>query len=246
VGGDLVRELEVADIRLVIRTSSASLIEAIDDLLPGDAAGPTSRDSEPVELHEGHTRLRAGSPSSLADVTAEELPAALRGILGSALDRRGGALLHGAGVVVEGSALLCIAPSEGGKTTLCGKLASRVPVLSDETVALRLDGPGPRLAGTPFWSGERLPTANGLFPLLAVCFLRKGPGELTPMGQPEPLSELLLEWHLPERPGAAAAALARASSLVSRLPLFALRSTLDGDPLPLLRRATQTGMQRAG
>ena len=246
VVGHLVRELDVAAIRLVLRTSKASILEALDKLLPPHSAEEAPPDSEEIELHEGSTKLRNDGQSLVADVGPGELPRALRGILVDALDRRGGALLHGAAVVVEDQAVLCIAPSEGGKTTLCGKLAGRLPVLSDETVALRLDGPGPQLGGTPFWSGDRLPTASGLFRLAAICFLRKGPNQLTPMGQREALSELLLEWHLPERPDAAADALARANALVSAVPLFALHSTLEGDPLPLLRRAAQAGMQRAG
>ena len=243
----MVRELEVAGIRLVLRTSSETLVQALDDLLPpGAAAGPPSLEPEEIELHEGSTKLRNDGQRLAADVAPGELPRALRGILVDLLDRRGGALLHGAAMVIDGQAMLCVAPSEGGKTTLCGKVAGRAPVLSDETVALRLDLQKPRVAGTPFWSGEPLPTASGLFPLAAICFLRKGPNQLTPMGQREALSELLLEWHLPERPDAAADALARANALVSAVPLFALHSTLDGDPLPLLRRAAHAGMQRAG
>ncbi len=245
--GHSVRELEVAAIRLVLRTSSGALVEALDDLLPpGVGTGPPDLATEEIALREGSTRLRHDGQHLTADVGPGELARALRGILVDALDRRGGALLHGAAVVVEGAAVLCIAPSDGGKTTLCGKLAGRVPVLSDETVALRLDLGGPRLAGTPFWSGEPLPTASGLFPVAAICFLRKGPPHLTPLSRREALSELLLEWHLPERPAAAADALARATALVSTVPLFALRSTLESDPLPLLRDATQARIQGAG
>jgi hypothetical protein len=258
----MVRELDVAAIRLVLRSSSTPIIEALDDLLseskapaqglapPGveseKKAASSGEDREHIELHEGATRLRAAGGKMAADVSPGDLPRALRGILVTALDRRGGALLHGAAVVVGGRAVLCIAPSEGGKTTLCGKVGGRAPVLSDETVALRLDGPAPQLAGTPFWSGEPLPTAGGLFPLAAICFLRKGPERLMPLGQREALSELLLEWHLPERPSAAADALARASSLISKVPLFALHTTLEGDPLPLLREAAEAAVHQGG
>jgi hypothetical protein len=246
VPGLSVREHEVAAIRVVLRSSSQSLLEALDDLLPsGDGGEPRGQDCEHVELREGPTMLRFNGISMDVVVAEGELPAALRGILGSALDRRGGALLHGAGIVVDGKAVLCIAPSEGGKTTLCGKIAGRAPILSDETVALRLDDNLPRLAGTLFWSGLSLPTAGGLFPLAAICFLRKGPEALLPLPQPQALSELLLEWHLPERPEASADALARASTLVAQLPLFTLRTTLEGDPLPLLQRAAAAGRHRA-
>ncbi len=251
----MARELNVAAIRLVIGVSSEPLVEALNDLLPegkaparGSAlpgvddepkATSSGEDREHIELHEGPTRLRNIGRNLAADVSPGELPRALRGILVTALDRRGGALLHGAGVVVDGLAVLCVAPSEGGKTTLCGKVAGRAPVLSDETVALRLDGPGPQLAGTPFWSGERLPTTSELFPLAAICFLRKGPAKLASITRAKALGELLLEWHLPERPDAAADALARANALVSTVPLFTLHSTLEGDPLPLLRTAAK-------
>jgi hypothetical protein len=243
VGDRLVRELEVAAIRLVIRASTDPLAGALADLLGGDSppargpAPPASGDCVQIELQEGPTRLRGGPSGIVADVAPGELSAALRGVLVEALDRRGGALLHGAAAVLDGKAILCIAPSEGGKTTLCGKVAGRTPVLSDETVALRLDGPSPRLSGTPFWSGERLPTESGLFPLAAICFLRKGTMRLAPMAGPDALAELLLEWHLPERPGAASDALSRANLLISLVPLFTLQSTLEGDPLPLLREA---------
>jgi hypothetical protein len=208
-------------------------------------AEPVSRDCEQIELHQGPTALRTDGAGMHVAVATGDLPAALRGILGSALDRRGGALLHGAGIVIDGQAVLCIAPSDGGKTTLCGKVAGRAPVLSDETVALRLDDGLPRLAGTLFWSGPALPTAGGLFPLSAICFLRKGAEALLALPQSEALSELLLEWHLPERPGASADALARASALVAQIPLFTLRTTLESDPLPLLRKAAASTLRRA-
>ena len=247
------RQLAVAGIQFTLRASAAALgeplREGLDDVL-GDVLGSfiPSAEPEPADSEQAFfemapsgeaTKFHADAAGMRIQVAADDPGPGLRGMLVTALDRRGSALLHGAGVVIAGGAVLCIAPSEGGKTTLCGKLAGRVPILSDETVALRLDGVQPLLAGTFFWSGPALPTSAELFPLRAVCFLRKGSVGLFPLPGAVALQELLLEWHLPERPGAAEAALARAAALLAHLPSFTLHTTLDADPLPLLTQAAE-------
>lgn len=191
-----------------------------------------------VDLVEGPPRVERLPAGLRVSATPELIGASLRGLLVTALDAVDGALVHGAAAVLGGRAVLCIAPSEGGKTTLCGKLAGRVPVLSDETLALRLQ-PALEVSGTFWWSGARLPSLGGLFPLGAICFLQKGGERLQPLDRPTALRALLAEWHLPAGAGAAQTAMARAERLLG-LPFWALHTELATDPLPLLQRSLQS------
>jgi hypothetical protein len=232
------RRIEVAGLSFAVR-AEAQMGEALEHLIPAAPASALPVD-ERVKLVEGNKHLTVAEGGEIVATTPlEEVSAAVRGMLVAALDARQGALLHGAGAVLSGRAVLCIAPSEGGKTTLCGKLRGRAPILSDETIALWLEGGKPELAGTCFWSGPKLPTATGRFPLAAVCFLKQGGEGLEPIARAEAVGALLAEWHLPERPNAISDALERASRLLSVVPFVRLRSRLESDPLPLLSAAMQ-------
>jgi hypothetical protein len=229
---------EVAGLGFSITQLPESLVGALDNYCSLCHPVFTSAlGHEQVRFEEGTVAVARDGDEIVVRSTPADLTAGLRGMLVSALDPRGGGLLHGAGVVLDGQAILCVAPSEGGKTTLCGKIAGRVPVLSDETVALWLEETAPKLAGTFFWSGAPLLTAAGNFPLAAICFLEKGGVGLASIERSEALRALLLEWHLPERPGGAADTLARAERLLARVRSFRLRTDLDTDPFPLLMQA---------
>ncbi|MHB1844355.1 MAG: hypothetical protein ACYCWW_05910 [Deltaproteobacteria bacterium] len=152
-----------------------------------------------------------------------------------------GALLHSAGIVIEGRAVLCVAPSGGGKSTLSRRAADRAPVLSDETVCVRWNEPGePLLYGSRFWSGDPLPSLAGGHPLAAICFLRKGPPELRPLGKARAFRELMAETHIPDRPEGFTTIGGFIAGLIERLPCWELSFSLDPaeDPLALVRRAS--------
>jgi hypothetical protein len=151
-----------------------------------------------------------------------------------------GALMHGAGIVLDEQGLLMIAPSGGGKTTVAGLVASQADILSDEIICVRPDA---RLAdryaiyGSCFWSGPVYPSRAGGFPLRAICFLRKGPLGVAPIARSHAILELLRELHLPIGPATAAAdALAFAGQLLEAVPSYAFRFPLDADPVPELRK----------
>ncbi|MHB1295218.1 MAG: phosphoenolpyruvate carboxykinase (ATP) [Anaerolineae bacterium] len=80
-------------------------------------------------------------------------------------------LVHGCGVVVDGQGYLFIGPSGAGKSTVAS-LAGTRRVLNDETVALRAEPGGFRIAGTPFLGDIECPT-SGWHPLHAVLMLRQ-------------------------------------------------------------------------
>ncbi len=146
-----------------------------------------------------------------------------------------GALFHGAGLLVEGAGIACLAPSGGGKSTLSRLCSPRAIVLSDETIGLRRRGDAFEIHGTSFWSDAPLPTSEGAFPLGAVCFLDKGPTKLEPVSRAKAVRGLLAQAHLPARPGATEALLALAEDLTKTIPCLRLSFSLTEDPLPLLR-----------
>ncbi len=234
------RRIEVADLRFAVRSAPARAGQ-LESFLSTERRWETPPD-EVVRLEEGPHALFGDAGEVVVRSPAEEtIVASLRGMLVFALDRRGSALVHGAGAVVDGQAILCVAPSGGGKTTLCGKVAGRLPVLSDETLAIWLDAERPSLAGTFLWSGESLPTLPGRFPLAAICLLAKGDAGVAPVARAEALRALLAEWHLPPHADAGKEALRRAARLVAQVPVFRLSTRLDTDPVPWLRRALQLG-----
>jgi hypothetical protein len=101
-------------------------------------------------------------------------PAALRLLCATLLLDAGGVMLHAAGVVVDGRALVFCGPSGCGKTTIA-RLAGRRRVLSDETTALRPSGDGWRACATPFFGegGPVMGQRNGAAPVRALFFLEK-------------------------------------------------------------------------
>jgi hypothetical protein len=72
----------------------------------------------------------------------------LRVVYGTLALRRGGFLLHAAGIVRDGGAHLFFGPSGSGKTTTC-RLSDGARILSDDLV-LVLPGGAPRAASIPF------------------------------------------------------------------------------------------------
>jgi hypothetical protein len=98
--------------------------------------------------------------------------AALKALLGVAVYRRGGLLLHAAGVAFPRGALVALGPSGAGKSTL-SRLAVEAGgvLLSEETVAVF---PSAEVWATPFRSDYDAPRGQLTARLAALLTLNKG------------------------------------------------------------------------
>jgi hypothetical protein len=98
----------------------------------------------------------------------------LRVLYSILLARSGGALVHGAAVKTARGAWLMVGMSGAGKSTLCQQ--GFETVLGNELVAIRREGEGFRVCGTPFW-GDSVPgRVSESAELVRLCMLRKGGG----------------------------------------------------------------------
>lgn len=122
---------------------------------------------------------------------------ALRVLLAAALTRRGGLLLHAAGVVQRGAATVLFGRSGSGKST-SARLARGRPVLGDDLVALTRDRDGWRAHSTPFGGPSARRRKARSAPLRSLLRLRHGATfELRAIGQAQAVSELLQSTVLP-------------------------------------------------
>lgn len=87
------------------------------------------------------------------------------------LAQAGGVFLHACGAVLHGTAFVFAGHSGDGKTTLAGLLEDEgLPILSDERIALRREGGGYWVYGTP-WPGEGEKVSSASQPLRALFVL---------------------------------------------------------------------------
>lgn len=138
-----------------------------------------------VDLGAGTARLLVGGPQApaLMEYAARVLTALL-------LDREGGLLLHGAGLVRDGRGLLLLGPSGTGKTT-AARNAAGAQVLNDDLVALRPAAGGWELHATPFSNPSQVRPAWGQAPLAGILRLRQAtPPALGPLSAGQALAEL--------------------------------------------------------
>lgn len=96
----------------------------------------------------GEGRLRI-APSSDREAPVRALENYLRWVVADLALDRGGFVLHGAGLVRDGSAHLFFGPSGAGKSTVTG-LSEGCAILSDDLVLLLRGDSGWRAATTPF------------------------------------------------------------------------------------------------
>ncbi len=95
----------------------------------------------------------------------------LRALVSEALLRRGtGVLLHASGVLTRDGALVFAGESGAGKTTLARK-AELANVLSDELVALVVEGGGAKAFATPFYGEMSKGVCGADARLAALCLL---------------------------------------------------------------------------
>lgn len=95
----------------------------------------------------------------------------LRACLAWRLPQRGGALLHAAGLVVDGFGFVLVGPEGAGKSTWVrlGEAAGARPV-SDDLVLVDGAEEGPMLLGSPFHSTHRADYRPGRWPVGAILF----------------------------------------------------------------------------
>lgn len=137
--------------------------------------------------------LRSGAGELSAASHEQCLDAFLRSLISSLLPRRGGFMLHSAGIVKKGKAYLFLGESGAGKSTL-SKLAAGagLEVVSDEMNLLRLEGGRYRVYGSPFWGEMRCEGRPGSWPLGGIRLLGKARvNRAAPCGGGEALRSLL-------------------------------------------------------
>jgi len=95
----------------------------------------------------------------------------IRASLAWSLPGRGGALLHAAGLELDGRAFVLVGPEGSGKSSwaeLGGRGGARV--LSDDLILVDGAGPELRVLGTPFRSTHRARYGPGTWPLAGLLF----------------------------------------------------------------------------
>jgi hypothetical protein len=109
------------------------------------------------------------------------------------LARRQGLLIHAAGLVADGRALIFPGVSGAGKTTLAHQFLARAwpSLLSDDRVIVREMGSGYVAFGTP-WPGDAGVAVNASAPLAAILFPTRGAGNrICELSPPAALHRLL-------------------------------------------------------
>jgi hypothetical protein len=203
----------------------------------------------------GHELYLARDPDGTIRSAIElDLPARRAGlyqasgpaVLGAPLDRflfarllaeEGRVIVHAAGIVIEGRAVLCGAVSGGGKTTLSRVAAAAgLSILSDERVVVGAnEGGAPTLWGTP-WYGEGGFAAPGPAPLARILFLAKAEeNRLLPLSPASAAARLLSLCTLPYwSREATSLAVSGTAGLLEHVPAAELRCRGDGSSVDFL------------
>jgi len=121
----------------------------------------------------GLARLRL--VRDLGSMTYYTLQNLLRACLAWRLPARGAAMLHAAGLVIDGRAFVLVGPEGCGKSTWarCAEQAG-ARVLSDDLVLVEGTAAGAEALGSPLRSTHSSPLQPGRWPLAALLFPRHG------------------------------------------------------------------------
>lgn len=166
--------------------------------------------------------------SARADPGLLVLDTLLRAAVASTALKKGGLLLHGVAVLVDGRAYVCPARSGSGKSTLAS--LARHPLSDEVSALLPIPGGGFAAHATPWWTSR-----GGSAPLSAVCALSwEGEGL-----SPEPgtaLRQLVANLVLPlDSAPNRARALEVAAAVARGVPYARLAFRPDSDVDELLR-----------
>lgn len=229
---------------LDVNVQSAGRAASRGALTAGELRPSFSRDAARFELSEGSIDVRASGHAELQldpDSTDRQCYALIN-LLSAALAWRlpssGGALVHGAGVVIDGSAFVLIGASGSGKTTWATLAKSAGAIfLSDEMTFI--DGAGERaeVLSVPIRGNHPEPHGPGRWHLAAWLFpLHGAEARLDPM--PSLLAAASLAANLPfvsallETDGRLASVI---ESLLSRTPCYRLTFARDSSFMERLR-----------
>ncbi len=143
-----------------------------------------------------------------------------------ALAEREGALVHAAGLSINGKGYVFPGRSGAGKSTLvrqCDGFAG-LEILSDDRIVVRRAGEGFNMYGTP-WPGEAGAAMNANLPLKALFFLcQAGENCIRPLNRAEAVRRLLPVLSVPwYDSGITSRILDFCDSLVSRIPAYELQ-----------------------
>lgn len=165
--------------------------------------------------------VRLAVPAALAPTN----PTVLRLLTAFLIFQRDGLMLHAAGVVDRGRALLFSGPSGSGKTTIA-RLAGRRRVLNDDTVAVRRARGGFAACATPFFGdgGPATAARNVAAPLAAIFFVEHADRFAhRRMSPTEAVARAIPEVFLPKHdPRTVERLLAALDMLTARVPCYAL------------------------
>lgn len=164
---------------------------------------------------------RSGQGSISQPPHPSPLETFLTAICAGHLLRHEGFLIHAAAILSGEEAFLFFGPSGSGKSTVAELIGEGI--ISDEIVAIRLDGERYRVFGVP-WRGQRLSA-----PLRGLFHLRKAyETSFTPLSPAGALRQLLPNVLFPQ-PDTSEVALFMeiAGELVTRVPCYEMRFTPD-------------------
>lgn len=131
---------------------------------------------------DGKTRVRLlGGPPATVYFAMMNL---LRASVAWRLPSQGAAMLHAAGLVVEGRSFVLVGQEGSGKSTWARMGEQRgARVLSDDLVLVACRADGAEALGSPFRSTHRTACGPGRWPIAAILFPRWGPqAAWTPCG----------------------------------------------------------------
>lgn len=226
------------------------VVVALDPDLAAAPGGDPRVEQDERGLHLRHDQfhgvLPAAGPGCLtihergpdpADLTwVMSVDSFLRIAFAQLLAARGGLMFHAAGIATADASgaeagFVFFGPSGSGKTTVCQLSAPGRRILCDEIVAVRPEGPGARLYGTPFAGAWGDSLAEDV-PLRGMFWLKQATRHrVVPLEDATAVRALLESAVIYDRsPTGLIAALEAATALIHRVPVtqleFAPKETL--------------------
>lgn len=172
VSGEDAEQLQAAGALDAFRARGNATLKPDWMLLRAGSKGGAWTDFEPGSGAAGGYRPGLEGIEVHPDTNAMGLSLALRGLFSRAIERRGGVLVHAAGVTWNGRAALITGASGAGKSTLARwSVTAGATLLSDEVVGVLPDG---SVYGTPFRSDSDLQGTPAVARLHLATTLRHG------------------------------------------------------------------------
>lgn len=192
-------------------------------------------------VHYGESMVSGGSGAhSISDAFLYPLDQLL---LMHVLSRRQGALIHAAGLSIDGRGFMFPGKSGAGKSTLSRLFLGRdqVDLLSDDRVVARKLGGAFEVFGTP-WAGDAGIAQNRHYPLFGMMFIRHAPENmLRRMSAKEAFESLMPVTSIPWYDETLmSGVLAFCEDLALNIPAYELSFRPDGDLVGYLEKFGST------